>query len=71
MSRAYFTVLPFIILNLGGEMVYILEQRLREQDLDSDRRSKVLQDILQNMFSNKVITEIFRPQQIYSLNSSK
>ena len=37
MSNAYQRMLPFIILNLGAEMVYILEQRLREQDLNKDR----------------------------------
>jgi len=29
MSGAYLNALPFIILNLGGEMIYILDQRLR------------------------------------------
>jgi len=61
MSSAYYTVLPFIIINLGGEMIYILEQRLREQDLDPPKRTKVLEEILQNMFANKVVIEIFRP----------
>ena len=62
MSSAYYNVLPFIFINLGGEMVYILEQRLREQDLDPSKRTKVLEEILQSMFSSKVVTEIFRPQ---------
>jgi len=34
--------LPFVIINLGGEMVYILEQRLRSQDISQDRSQKVL-----------------------------
>jgi hypothetical protein len=25
MSRAYNNILPFVIINLGGEMIYILE----------------------------------------------
>lgn len=29
MSVAYLNVLPFVILNLGGEMIFILDQRLR------------------------------------------
>ena len=29
MSSAYLNVLPFVILNLGGEMIFILDQRLR------------------------------------------
>lgn len=42
MSKAYNNILPFVIINLGGEMVYILEQRLRSQDISQDRSQKVL-----------------------------
>ena len=61
MSSAHQLMLPFVILNLGGEMVYILEQRLRDQSLERDRSSRVLNDIVQNMLSSAVIQEIFRP----------
>ena len=71
MSSAYQLMLPFIIINLGAEMVYILDQRLREQDLSADRCSKVLEDIIQNMFSQSVVKEIFRSQTMYSLKSTK
>lgn len=64
-------MLPFIIMNLGSEMVYILHQRLKEQDLTNDRCSKILEEIIQNMFSQGVVKEIFRPQQMYSLKSTK
>jgi len=35
-------VLPFVILNLGGEMIYILDQRLRAQEIGNERSQKVL-----------------------------
>ena len=46
MSQAYQRMLPFIILNLGSEMIYILDQRLRSQDVSKERSIKVLQDIV-------------------------
>jgi hypothetical protein len=61
MSKAYNQVLPFIILNLGGEMVYILEQRLRSQDINRERSQKVLQDIIKSMLAPKFVDELFRP----------
>lgn len=67
MSRAYNNILPFVIINLGGEMVYILEQRLRSQDISSERSQKVIQDIVKSIFAPKFIEELFRPQPMYSM----
>lgn len=30
-------VMPFLVLNMGGEMVYILDQRLRAQKIDVEK----------------------------------
>jgi hypothetical protein len=59
--------MPFIILILGGEMIYILEQRLRSQMVQQDRSQKVLQDIIKTMLSKKFMDEVFKPQAMYSL----
>ena len=32
--------LPFLFINLGGEMVYILDQRLRAQNIAIDKSQK-------------------------------
>ena len=48
-------------------MIYILDQRLRSQDVAADRSQKVLQDIVKTMLSKKFIEEVFRPQAMYSL----
>jgi hypothetical protein len=71
MSSAYHTVLPFVILNLGGEMIYILDQRLRAQEIGSDRSQKVLQDVVKTMLSKKFVEELFRPQEMYSMQSTR
>ena len=71
MSKAYNNILPFVIINLGGEMVYILEQRLRSQDIKPDRSQKVLQDIIKSMISPQFLTELFRQQPMYTMQSTK
>lgn len=71
MQRANLNTLPFVILNLGGEMIYILDQRLRSQDIEKDRALKVLSDIVKSMLSESFQQELFRPQAMYSMNSIK
>ena len=34
--------MPIIVMNMGGEMVYILEQRLRAQSIAEDKAQKGL-----------------------------
>ena len=71
MTSAYQTMLPFVVLNLGSEMVYILDQRLRSQDVSSERSTKVLDDIVRSMLANKFVEELFRPQPMYTITATK
>lgn len=47
-------VLPMVVLNMGGEMVNILHQRLDAQNVDQEKGRMVLQDVIRTMFSAKV-----------------
>ncbi|XP_019285792.1 protein OSCP1 isoform X1 [Panthera pardus] len=68
--------LPLLFLNLGGEMLYILDQRLRAQNIPGDKarkdewtevdRKRVLHDIISTMFNRKFMEELFKPQELYS-----
>ncbi|XP_010624122.1 protein OSCP1 isoform X2 [Fukomys damarensis] len=58
--------LPLLFLNLGGEMLYILDQRLRAQNIPADKARKVLNDIIMTMFNRKFMEELFKPQELYS-----
>ena len=71
MSVAYERMLPFVVLNLGSEMVYILDQRLRSQDVAQDRSIKVLDDIVKNMLADQFVVELFRPQAMYKMTATK
>ena len=52
-------------------MVYILQQRLNAQKVPDDKAVKVLQDVVRAMYSPLFITELFKPQEMYTSNSTK
>lgn len=58
--------LPLLFINLGGEMLYILDQRLRAQNIPADKAKKVMNDIITTMFHKKFLEELFKPQELYS-----
>ncbi|BFZ24996.1 hypothetical protein BsWGS_28035 [Bradybaena similaris] len=58
--------LPLLFINLGGEMIYILDQRLRAQNIVEEKSRKVLHDIIATMFNQRFIDELFKPQPLYS-----
>ncbi|XP_071253945.1 protein OSCP1-like isoform X2 [Salvelinus alpinus] len=58
--------LPLLFINLGGEMLYILDQRLRAQNIPADKAKKVMNDIITTMFNKTFLEELFKPQELYS-----
>uniref|UniRef100_A0A8D0CB25 Organic solute carrier partner 1 n=1 Tax=Salvator merianae TaxID=96440 RepID=A0A8D0CB25_SALMN len=61
--------LPLLVLNLGGEMLYIVDQRLRVQNIAENRARKVMNDIIGGIFNKKFMDELFKPQDLYSRNA--
>ncbi|KAI3386125.1 hypothetical protein SNEBB_011329 [Seison nebaliae] len=61
--------LPFLLINLGGEMVYILDQRLRDQEITSEKKRKIMQDIITSMFHRPFVEEVFKPQEMFSTSN--
>lgn len=49
-------VLPMVVLNMGGEMVNILRQRLSAQLVEEDKGIAVLRDVLNAMYAPEVST---------------
>lgn len=69
-TMSFFTM-PIIVLNMGGEMTYILNQRLQAQSVQDEKARKVLLDVARAMFSPVFIDELFKPQEMYSQSSTK
>ncbi|CAG9334532.1 unnamed protein product [Blepharisma stoltei] len=63
--------LPFLMINLGGEMMYILNQRLNAQQIPNDKADKVRVDVIKHLFSDAFIDEMMRPQPLYTMISTR
>ncbi|KAI9540233.1 Protein oscp1 [Dissostichus eleginoides] len=63
--------LPLVFINLGGEMLYILDQRLQALNTSEDNSEKVMNDIVGAMFSKDFMDELLKPQQLYSHRTLK
>lgn len=63
--------MPVLIVNMGGEMVYILEQRLQAQKIPESKGQKVLNDVVRTMYYPRFIEELFKPQEMYSIQSTR
>ncbi|CAG4951630.1 unnamed protein product [Colias eurytheme] len=55
---------PFIVINLGCEMVYVVEQRLKMQNIPEDKSEIVLTDITTVLLHAKLLEELFIPQPV-------
>jgi len=51
---------------MGGEMMYVLEQRLEAQKIAKDKSERVMQDVISALFAPRFIDELFRPEKTYS-----
>ncbi|XP_037120449.1 protein OSCP1a [Syngnathus acus] len=73
--------LPLVFINLGGEMLYILDQRLHARNTSEDKsdkgvwsdndRQRVMNDIVGTMFSKAFMDELLKPQLLYSHRTMK
>jgi hypothetical protein len=63
--------MPILIINMGGEMMYILEQRLRAQHIVKEKSAQVLRDVIRTMFMETFVAELFRPQPMHSIEQTR
>jgi len=53
---------PVLVLSLGCEMAYVLDQRLKAQQVEERKKGMVLRDILQALFSPDFLQALFKEQ---------
>ena len=58
--------MPFVVLNYGAEMVYILNDRLQAQSVTNEKTIKVMSDVAKAMFAPAFVNELMRPQPVYA-----
>jgi len=70
-SMACLLGMPMLVVNMGCEMLYILDQRLRAQKIAGEKSQKVLQDVVRHMFDKDFVGELFQPQELYTVKSTR
>lgn len=63
--------MPLLVVNLGCEMTYILEQRLKAQNIPADKACKVLNDVIRTMFDPGYVDKLFAPQDMYTVSQTR
>lgn len=64
--------MPWIVINLGGEMLYVLEQRLAAQAVPPAKAARVLQDVVASLLDRAFCeSKLFVAQDTWSLASTK
>jgi hypothetical protein len=53
---------PVAVLNLGCQMLFVLEERLRSQEAPPERTLTLLSDLAKGVFATQFIEDLFRPQ---------
>ncbi|KAA0156018.1 hypothetical protein FNF27_00302 [Cafeteria roenbergensis] len=71
MARGRLMAMPLLVANMGGEMIYILEQRLRAQSISPSKASKVLCDVVKAMFDKDFVDKLFAPAELYTESSTR
>ncbi|KOB72101.1 putative Oxidored-nitro domain-containing protein [Operophtera brumata] len=54
----------FIVVNLGCEMAFVIDQRLKAQSIPNDRSERVLTDLVTVLLHRKLLDELFLPQPV-------
>ncbi|XP_030750961.1 protein OSCP1 [Sitophilus oryzae] len=57
---------PFLVLNLGAEMIFVIAQRLQAQNIAEDRSTLVLEDLIAGLTSNRLIKDLTKLQTVYN-----
>ena len=63
--------MPLLVVNLGCEMLYILDQRLKAQNIPGDKSCKVLHDVVRTMFDGTYVEKLFAPQDMYTVSQTR
>lgn len=60
---------PILYLNMGGEMLYVLQQRLKAQKIDIDKTVQVLNDVTAALLNVTVLSSVFKKSPIIAVAS--
>ncbi|XP_017794713.1 PREDICTED: protein OSCP1 [Habropoda laboriosa] len=59
---------PILYLNMGGEMLYVLRQRLKAQRISVDKTIQVLDDVTAALLNPKILSSIFEEKPLTEIS---
>lgn len=63
--------MPFLIVNYGIEMLFILNNRLAAQKNEATKVHQIMHDVTVTMFNDQFLDELFRPQKVYTVSATR
>ena len=64
--------MPLVVLNMGCEMLYILDQRLHAQEVAADKGVRVLLDVFRTMFDKTFVRDrLCAPQEVATVAETR
>jgi hypothetical protein len=60
-----------LVLNLGGEMIFILHQRLVANHFSPEQTVSALSELLHKLFCPELQNELWRQRELYGYHSMK
>lgn len=70
-NRGFLLGTPLVLINMGVEMMYILQQRLKAQSIAEDKSTRVLVDTVSAMLSSTMLEAAFAPTTAYSQRGAR
>ncbi|QDZ20359.1 organic solute transport protein [Chloropicon primus] len=62
---------PFLLTNLGAQTIYVIDQRLRDQNIPITKAQRILGDICAVLFSESLWDQVITPQDLYTSESTR
>ncbi|XP_043512750.1 protein OSCP1 [Frieseomelitta varia] len=59
---------PILYLNMGGEMLYVLQQRLKAQRISADKTVQVLDDVTAALLNPKILSSVFEEKPLTKIS---
>lgn len=63
--------LPFLVINFGTEILYVLHSRLESQNVSKTKVERVMVDLTTAMLNKTFLDELFRPQELYTEGATR
>jgi hypothetical protein len=69
--RGNLLAMPLVLVNLGAEMLFVLDQRLQAQAVAPDKASRVITETVCSMLNPATLSAFLEPEDVFSQRSAR